>query len=99
MKIYGITIDFDQIPADTQAHRDMRDAAKVLPTSWTLTPPQLQLTERVGSFLLRRDPCYRALVADLRASTPPSISEAEPLAIPCTTKIDMAKRVAPRPSS
>jgi NTE family protein len=99
MKIYGITIDFDQIPADTQAHRDMRDAAKVLPTSWTLTPPQLQLTETVGSFLLRRDPCYRALVADLHARTPPSVSEAEAPAIPCTTKIDMEKRVVPRPSS
>jgi len=99
MKISGITIDFDQIPADTQAHRDMRDAAKRLPTSWTLTPPQLQLTETVGRFLLHRDPCYRALVADLRASQPPVTTEAEAPAIPCTTKIEMEKRAVSRPSS
>ncbi len=100
MKIYGITIDFDQIPADTAAHRDMRDAAKRLPTSWTLTPSQLQLTETVGTFLLRRDPCYRALVTDLSATQPPAIGEADTPAIPCTTKIEMEKRrVGPRPSS
>ena len=100
MKIYGITIDFDLIPADTQAHRDLRDGAKRLPTSWTLTPPQLELAETAGRFLLRRDPCYRALLADLRASQSPIGSEAAPPAIACTTKIDMEKRVtAARPSS
>jgi NTE family protein len=100
MKIYGVTIDFDQIPADTQEHRDMRDAVKRLPTSWTLTPPQLELAERTGRFLLRRHPCYRALVADLRAGQPPMAGETAPPTIPCTTKIDMEKRVAgPRPSS
>jgi NTE family protein len=100
MKIYGITIDFDQIPADTPAHRDLRDAAKRLPTSWTLTPPQLQLTETAGSFLLRRDPCYQSLLGDLRATQPPASNAAQTLAIPCTTKIDMEKRrVGARPSS
>ena len=100
MKIYGITIDFDQIPADTPAHRDLRDTAKRLPTSWTLTPPQLKIAETAGTFLLRRDPCYRALVADLRASQPLATSEADTLRIPCTTKIDMEKRRAgPRPAS
>jgi NTE family protein len=98
MKIYGITVDFDQIPADTAAHREMRDAAKRLPTSWTLTPSQLQLTETIGTFLVRRDPCYRALVADLHAAQPRAV-EPEPPAIPCTTKIEMEKRVGPRPSS
>jgi hypothetical protein len=78
----------------------MRDAAKRLPASWTLTPSQLQLTETVGTFLLRRDPCYRALVADLRATQPPAIGEADTPAIPYTTKIEMEKRrVGPRPSS
>ena len=33
MKISGITVDFDQLPADTPPHRDLRDAAKRLPTS------------------------------------------------------------------
>jgi NTE family protein len=100
MKVYGITIDFDQIPADTPAHRDLRDAAKRLPTSWSLTPPQLQTVETAGVFLLRRDPCYQALVSDLRASQPAVVGEADTVRIPCTTKIDMEKRRAPtRPSS
>jgi hypothetical protein len=65
-----------------------------------LTPPQLELAERTGRFLLRRDPCYRALVADLRAGQPPMAGETAPPTIPCTTKIEMEKRVArPRPSS
>jgi len=54
MKIYGITIDFDLIPADTQAHRDLRDGAKRLPTSSTLTPPQLDLAELLAR-LARND--------------------------------------------
>jgi NTE family protein len=93
MQVYGITIDFDQIPADTPAHRELRDAAKRLPTSWTLTPQQLELVETTGNFLLRRDPCYRALLADLHASQPLAPGEGEPPVIPCTTKIDMQKRL------
>src|SRR5205823_4571505 len=99
MNIYGITIDFDQIPADTPAHRDLRNAAKNLPTSWTLTPPQLGTVEAAGRFLVQRDPCYRALVADLHATQPLGPREAEPLQIPCTTKIDMSKKRAGSPPS
>jgi NTE family protein len=100
MRIYGITVDYDQIPADTPDHRALRDAAKDVPTSWTLTPTQLQVTEEAGRFLLRRHPCYRGLLADLRASQSPVAGESAPPAIPCTTKIDIEKRLAaPRPSS
>ena len=56
MQIYGITVDYDQIPADTPAHIALRDRAKDVPTSWTLTGPQLQTTEEAGRFLLRRHP-------------------------------------------
>jgi NTE family protein len=100
MRIYGITVDYDQIPADTPDHRALRDAAKDVPTSWTLTPTQLQVTEETGRFLLRRHPCYRGLLADLRASQSPVAGESAPPAIPCTTKIDIEKRpAAPKPSS
>jgi NTE family protein len=100
MRIYGITVDYDQIPADTPAHIALRDMAKDTPTSWTLTPPQLQVTEEAGRFLLRQHPCYRALLGDLHASQPPAAGESAPPAIPCTTKIDIEKRLAaPKPSS
>ncbi len=92
MKVYGITVDFDQIPADTPAHRDLGAKAKSVPTSWTLTALQLQVTEEAGHFLLRRDPCYRALIAVLRAIQPAAAVESEPPMIACATKIDIEKR-------
>jgi NTE family protein len=95
MQIYGITVDYDQIPADTPAHVALRNMAKDVPTSWTLTPPQLQVTEEAGRFLLRRHPCYRALLADLRAAQPAMAGEDQALTIPCTTKIDVKKGSAP----
>ena len=99
MQVYGITVDYDQIPADTPAHRALRDAAKDVPTAWTLTGPQLQVTEEAGRFLLRRNPCYRALLADLRAAQAFMAGEDKALTIPCTTKVDIPKRAGPVPSS
>ena len=95
MRIYGVTVDYDRIPADTPAHRALRDAAKDVPTRWTLSAAQLQATEAAGRFLLRRDPCWRALLADLGAVEPDPAS-AEPLpAIPCTTRIEIGSARAP----
>jgi NTE family protein len=100
MKVYGITVDYDQIPADTPAHRRLRDQAKDVPTAWTLTGPQLQVTEDAGHFLLRRHPCWRALLADLHAAQPPAAAETDTPTGPCTTVIDMAKPGAkPAPGS
>ncbi|HEY1431717.1 MAG TPA: patatin-like phospholipase family protein [Stellaceae bacterium] len=99
MQVYGVTVDYDQVPADTPAHRALRDEAKDAPTSWTLTGRQLQVTEEAGRFLLRRHPCYRALLADLRAAQPPMAGEDRALTIPCTTKFDIGKPTGPRPSS
>jgi NTE family protein len=84
MKVYGIAIDYDQFPADTPEHRALRDEAKAVPTSWTLTPRQLVVTEQAGAFLLRRHPCYRELLSDLHAASPAS---GDSLEIPCLTKI------------
>ncbi len=95
MRIYGITVDYDQIPADTSAHIALRDMAKDVPTSWSLTPPQLQVTEEAGRFLLRRHPCYRVLLGDLNAVQPAMASEDEALRIPCMTRIDIKKGAAP----
>jgi hypothetical protein len=95
MRIYGVTVDYDQIPADTRAHRALRDAAKDVPTRWTLSTAQLEATEAAGRFLLRRDPCWRALLGDLGAVAPTAAS-AEPIpAIPCTTRIEIGRARAP----
>ena len=95
MAVYGITVDYDQIPPDTPAHVALRNRAKDVPTAWTLTPPQLQTTEEAGRFLLRRHPCYRALLTDLRAAQPALSGEDQALTIPCATKIEIKKAGAP----
>ena len=84
MKIYGITVDYDQLPADTPENRALRDAAKDVPTSWTLSPDQLAVTEQVGRFLLARHPCFIQLTADLQAITPSGPPAASP--VPCPTR-------------
>jgi NTE family protein len=95
MRIYGITVDYDQIPADTPTHIALRDAAKDVPTSWSLTPPQLQVTEEAGRFLLRRHPCYRALLGDLNAAQTVIAGEDQALTIPCITRIEIKRSAAP----
>jgi NTE family protein len=95
MAVYGITVDYDQIPTDTPAHTALRNRAKDVPTSWTLTPAQLQTTEEAGRSLLRGHPCYRALLADLRAAQPALPGEDQALAIPCATKTEIKKAGAP----
>jgi NTE family protein len=95
MRVYGVTVDYDQIPADTPAHRALRDAAKDVPTRWTLSAAQLQATEAAGRFLLRRDSCWRALLADLGAVEPAAASAAPVPAIPCTTRIEIGSARAP----
>jgi NTE family protein len=96
MKVYGITVDYDQIPGDTPAHRQLRDQAKNVPTAWTLTGPQLQVTEEAGRFLLRRHPCYQALLTDLRAVQPSAAAGTDATTIPCATEKQTAK---PAPAS
>ena len=95
MAVYGITVDYDQIPADTPAHIALRNRAKNVPTSWTLTSEQLQTTEEAGRFLLRRHPCYRALLGDLRAAQPGLSGEDQALSLPCTSKIEIKRAGAP----
>src|SRR5262249_2315915 len=69
MRVYGVLVDFDQLPASTDEERRLRDQVKSVPTSWTLTAEQLKLVESVGGLLLRRDPCFRWLLEDLGAPT------------------------------
>jgi NTE family protein len=72
LQVYGITVDFDQIPVDTAAGRALRDTVKNIPTSWTLSSEQLLAIDNSARLLLQRDPCYRALLSDLGARPPAS---------------------------
>lgn len=63
--IYPISIDFDQLPAVTQAQRDEQQAVKSIGTSWTLPAGSVALLDRVAGELLWRHPCFNALVTDI----------------------------------
>jgi NTE family protein len=83
MKVYGVTVDYDQLPTDTPEHIALRDEAKDVPTSWTLTSEQLAVTEKVGQFLLDRHPCFGRLLRDLGAT--PRAGALPAVDVPCVT--------------
>jgi NTE family protein len=89
MKVYGVSVDFDQLPADTPAGRKLRDAVKDVPTTWTLSADQLRVTEEAGKFLLNSDPCYQALLADLNIALPAAGPVPFVQGTRCVTKIDV----------
>lgn len=65
LKIYDVLIDFDQLrPSDPQ-QRELRDKAKLVPTSWSLSESDRETIEAVGTRLLRQHPCYQKLLLDL----------------------------------
>jgi NTE family protein len=88
MKVYGVSIDFDQLPADTPQARALRDAVKDVPTSWTISDDQLRATEKAGAFLLQNDPCYQALLRDLGIPAPTAAVSGGPA---CNTEITIPR--------
>jgi len=65
MKVYAISVDFDQLLAGDPIQRDLRDQAKQIPTLWTVTGPQLDVIEKAGVLLLNQHPCFQRLVSEL----------------------------------
>lgn len=84
MQIYGVLVDFDQMPSDTPEHRQLRDVVKDIPTSWTITAGQLQAIDDAAHLLLRSDPCFAALLThlDVRQTAGPVTARSA-----CLTKI------------
>jgi NTE family protein len=68
LKIYDVLIDFDQLrPSDPQ-QRELRDKAKQVPTSWSLSKTDRETINNVGTRLLRQHPCYQKLLLDLNVA-------------------------------
>ncbi|HYM02956.1 MAG TPA: patatin-like phospholipase family protein [Stellaceae bacterium] len=80
--IYPVEIDFDELPAGTQDERDTRDRVKSIATSWTISPDEVSLIDKVAGTLLWRHPCFRALMADLKATGTPEASPPPNIACP-----------------
>ena len=86
MKVYGITVDYDQIPGRTRRRsRELRGPGQRRADELELDGQAVQVTEAAGRFLLRRHPCYRALLADLHAIQPPAAAETDTPTGPCAT--------------
>lgn len=65
LEVYGIQIDFDQLRANKTEQRLLRDQAKAIPTSWTMSEHDLGIIKQVGPLLLHQHPCFQKLLMDL----------------------------------
>ncbi len=70
LKVYNMTIDFDQLRASDPVQRALRDEAKQIPTLWTITKPNLDVIEKAGTTLLHQHPCFQRLLADMSIAAP-----------------------------
>jgi NTE family protein len=64
MHVYDIEIDFDLLRADDSEQRKLRDQAKSIPTSWTISADDLRVLKSAGQVLLQQNPCYQRLLLD-----------------------------------
>jgi predicted RNA-binding protein with PIN domain len=71
LQAYNVIVDFDTIAADTPDHRAVRDAVKVIPTSWNISADELSTIDRASALILENDGCYRQLLADINAKGGP----------------------------
>jgi NTE family protein len=62
LRVYDITIDFDQLP-DSEAA--LRERVKRIATSWTLSTSELDDIDRAAQILVQQHPCFQQLLIDL----------------------------------
>jgi len=70
MKVYNIQIDMDQLRGWDDYQRALRDKAKAIPTSWTISAEDHETVKEVGQLLLRQHPCFQKLLIDMKVDTP-----------------------------
>jgi NTE family protein len=63
LRVYSISVDFDQFHNDQS---EMRDFLKNVGTSWNLSDVALQKTLDSGGLLLRQHPCFQHLLQDMK---------------------------------
>ena len=72
-EIYPIAIDFDELPSATDADRAFQKSVKSIDTSWTLKSGDVKNLDIAAELLVWRHPCFRDLLASLKASPHPTI--------------------------
>jgi NTE family protein len=63
-RIYDIQIDFDQLSTADPTQRALREAAKSIPTLWTISKANLDVIKKVAKTLLYGHPCFQRLLLD-----------------------------------
>lgn len=67
-QVYNVVIDFDQFRTRLPEQKELRDRAKAIPTSWTVSEQDRLVLQRSAVLLLHQQPCFQRLLMDLGAS-------------------------------
>ncbi len=68
--VYNILIDFDQFRTGILEQRALRDIAKAIPTSWTISAQDRLVLAKSATILLQQHPCFQQLLIDLNVKEP-----------------------------
>jgi NTE family protein len=72
---YLVEVDFDLLDAQDSRQRELRDAAKAIPTSWSISHEQAAIVAETARLLLAQHPCFKLLLGDLHAVPAPSVRD------------------------
>lgn len=65
MKVYDIEVDFDLLDPNEPKQKELRDAVKIIPTSWTISAANLAVVEKASRQLMQHNPCFQNLLLDM----------------------------------
>jgi NTE family protein len=64
LRVYNVQVDFDQFRATDPAQKRLRDQAKIIPTSWSISDDDLRVLDESAEVLLKGNPCFQRLLLD-----------------------------------
>jgi NTE family protein len=67
-QVYNVLVDFDQFRIPEQAK--LRDQAKAIPTSWTISAQDREVLKESAATLLHQHPCFQNLLIQLGVNAP-----------------------------
>ncbi|APV50298.1 hypothetical protein BWI17_11705 [Betaproteobacteria bacterium GR16-43] len=70
LRVYGILVDFDQLRPSIPEQKKLRDRAKAIPTSWTISAEDRAVLKEAAEVLMHQHPCFQRLLLDLNVKAP-----------------------------
>jgi len=74
LKVYDVEIDFDQLRSTDEQQKMLRDNAKTIPTSLTISKENQRVIEQAGQILLRQHPCFQKFLVDMKINPLPGFT-------------------------